>query len=147
MCRMHITRSCSRHVTAHHVSCWYILKCSVPEVRSPTDTPECVLQFEDKANTQGDAVFVLTSERIPSSTFLFCGILWKNTETVLQDVCIEICQGMWYFTLNSCSKITVSSAKCVTSCMTYQLMFPWNASTAKPYWKAFLESLLSVPAE
>lgn len=127
--------------------CWYILKCSIPEVRGPTDIAECMLHFEDKANTKGDAVFILTSERVLSSTLLFCGFLWKNTETVLQDVYIEIYQGMWHFTLNSCSKITVSGAKCVTSCMTYKLMFPWHASTARPYWKVFLESLLSMSSE
>lgn len=57
------------------------------------DIAECVLHFEDKANTQGDAVFPLTSERVFQHLFVLW-VLWKNTETVLQDVCIEICQGM-----------------------------------------------------
>lgn len=83
-----------------------------------------------KADTQGDAVFTLTSKTAPCSTFLFYGFLWKNTETVLQDVCIEICQGVWHNALNSCSKVTVSNAKCLIICMTEKLILPWNASTA-----------------
>lgn len=145
---MHVTRPCSGSVTA--VQNVLLIHFEMVHTQGLRMSRYCWIYaaiWRLKADTQGDAVFTLTSERVPCSTFLFCGILWKNTETVLQDVCIEICQGMWHYTLSSCSKVTVSSAKCLTSFMTEKLMFPWNASTAESCWKVFLESLLSVTCE
>lgn len=42
---MHITGSCSRSVTAVHMYCWYILKCSIPEVWRPADVAEMYAVF------------------------------------------------------------------------------------------------------
>lgn len=50
---MHVTRSCSRSVTAVHVYCWYILEWSIPEVRRPADVAECMLYFEDLSQYTG----------------------------------------------------------------------------------------------
>lgn len=128
---MHITRPCSRNVTAAHVYCWYILKWSIPEVRGWPDTAEHMLHFEDLRLIHK---VMLCSRWLPkqllAAPFCSMGFYGRTQKLSYKDVCIEICQGMWHNALNSCSKVTVSNAKCLIICMTEKLILPWNASTA-----------------